>query len=204
MVIGSLVVYIAGPSLEIPESTLEFQQWLQQFGRYAWAVGGATILGDALLPLPSDPAIFTLGLIYGGLIGGLVGGTAATLAGLIGYGIARALGEKGAAFLVGEKDLARAENFYARWGFAAVALGRAIGGPAEYLVVVAGLTDMPFRRVATAIVCGAYPAAFCIASLGAYSIANPTVAVALAVTLVLCLMGGFQLIRRRYENETDA
>ena len=161
------------------------------------------IIGDAVFPLPSDATIFTLGFIYGGLMGGLVGGTAATIAGLLGYGITRALGEKGALFLVGEKDLARARRFYGRWGFVTIALGRAIGGPAEYLVVLAGLTRIPFTTVLAGILTGAYTAAFCMAFLGAYAVVNPWLAVALAVALLGGLIGGFKLLHARHDEEED-
>ena len=200
MTIGGLVVWAAGPSLQFPENVAEFQLWLQGYDQWAWAAGSAMIIGDALLPLPSDPTIFTMGLIYGGLWGGIIGGTAATVAALIGYSIARALGKKGALFLVGEKDLARAHHFYQKWGFMAVALGRAIGGPAEYLVIVAGLTPMPFRKVFLAIITGAYPTAFCMSFLGAYSVASPVTAVVLAVVLILLLIGLFRLVQHRHEN----
>jgi|CoawatStandDraft_6_1074263.scaffolds.fasta_scaffold79920_1 membrane protein DedA with SNARE-associated domain len=82
----------------------------------------------------------------------MIGGTAASIASLLGYFIARLLGERGAVFLVGKTDLERTRHFYERWGFACTAFGRAIGGPAEYLVVVAGLTRIPFRTVFLAIV----------------------------------------------------
>ncbi|MFT4518905.1 MAG: putative membrane protein YdjX (TVP38/TMEM64 family) [Halioglobus sp.] len=196
ILIGGAVVFFVGPALQFPESISEFQVWLKGFDEWAWAAGSMMIIGDSLLPIPSDPTVFTLGLIYGGLIGGLVGGTAATIAALIGYSITRSLGEEGATFLIGEKDLQRARGFYERWGFMTVALGRAIGGPAEYLVVVAGLTAMPFRKVLLAIVTGAYPTAFCMSFLGAYSMAEPYIAVTLAVALVLSLIGGFHLFRR--------
>lgn len=77
IVIGSFIVYMAGPSLKIPESIAEFQAWLQSFDNWAWAAGFALIAGDALLPLPSDPTTFTLGLIYGGLIGCVTASAAA-------------------------------------------------------------------------------------------------------------------------------
>jgi len=197
--IGALVVWLFGERLEFPESIAESQAWLQSFDSFAWAVGSALIIGDAVLPIPSDATIFSMGVIYGGFVGGVIGGTASSIAGLLGYGVTRLLGEKGAVFLVGEKDLHRARVFYERWGFAAIALGRAIGGPAEYLVVVAGLTRIPFQKVLAAILTGAYSAAFCMSFLGAYSLIEPWLAIGLAVLLLLALMGVFHLIRRHHE-----
>jgi uncharacterized membrane protein YdjX (TVP38/TMEM64 family) len=204
MGLGLLVVLLAGDSLAFPDSIEESQAWLQSFGGFAWAVGAGLIIGDAVLPLPSDATIFTLGFIYGGLLGGFIGGVAATIAGLLGYGIARLLGENGARFLVGEKDLQRARLFYERWGFMAIAIGRAIGGPAEYLVVVAGLTRMPFTKVFAAIVTGAFSAAFCMAFLGAFALTDPLLAMGLAAALVLMLIGCFRFMQKRHIRDTNA
>lgn len=197
MSLGALAVVLSGESLAFPESVKELQTLLQSHANIAWLVGAALIIGDAVLPLPSDPTIFALGLIYGGLLGGLIGGTAASIAGLMGYGICRLLGERGARLLVGEKDLARARLFYERWGFAAIALGRAIGGPAEYLVIVAGLTPMPFTRVLGAILTGAYSAAFCMSFLGVYALTQPYLALLAAIGVVVGLMGLFKAIDSR-------
>ena len=196
MLLGALLVFLAGDSLNFPESIEESHAWLQSFDKIAWLVGSGLIIGDGILPLPTDATIFTLGFIYGGFLGGLIGGTAGTLAGLMGYGAARLLGEKGAEFLVGKSDLQRARSFYSRWGFFAVALGRAIGGPAEYLVVIAGLTDMPFHKVLLGILIGAYSAGFCMSYLGAYALMNPVYAVAGAILLVLALIGVFSFAQR--------
>ena len=201
---GLLMLFLFGDRLVFPESVEESQLWLQGYGDIAWAVGAGMIIGDAVLPLPSDATIFTLGFIYGGFLGGLIGGTAASIAGLLGYGIARDLGEKGARFLVGDKDLERTRHFYARWGFLAIALGRAIGGPAEYLVVVDGLTPMPFRSVLAAIMTGAYATAFCMSYLGAFALSDPLLAVLLGVTLLLALIGMFHLLQRRHAANMDS
>jgi uncharacterized membrane protein YdjX (TVP38/TMEM64 family) len=199
--LGLLLAFLFGERLDIPDSMEESQVWLQSFGNIAWAVGAGMIIGDVVLPLPSDATIFTLGFIYGGLLGGLIGGTAATISGLLGYGIVRALGEKGALFLIGEADLARARGFYTRWGFITIAMGRAIGGPAEYLVVLAGLTRIPFRTVLLGIVTGSYSAAFCMGFLGAYALVEPELAILLAVGLIVLLIAGFRLFHKYKAHE---
>ena len=196
-----MIVFFSGESLEFPDSIEASQAWLQGFDEFAWAVGAGMIIGDAVLPLPSDATIFSMGIIYGGLLGGMIGGTAASIAGLLGYFTARLLGERGAVFLVGETDLERTRHFYERWGFACIAFGRAIGGPAEYLVVVAGLTRIPFRTVFLAILTGAYGSAFCMSFLGAWSLVEPWLAMGLATLLVLVLIGVFQLLQRRHKRQ---
>lgn len=191
--LSGLVALLLGSRLEIPGSFEEAVVWLRSFERWAWLVAMAVILGDFLLPLPSIPAIVTLGIIYGPLLGGLLGGIATTSAGLLGFGLTRALGRRGALFLVGEKDLARAQRFYDRWGVYAVALGRALGGPLEWLVLIAGISRMPFRRVLVALLAGGFSASFVTAWLGDLAVDRP----GLAITLVLVLATAIAWLARR-------
>jgi membrane protein DedA with SNARE-associated domain len=68
--------------------------------------------------------------------------------------------------LVGEQDLATAQHFYESWGIYAVTLGRAIGGPAEWLVLIAGILGMKFSRALVVLTIGGFSAAFVTAWLG--------------------------------------
>ena len=172
---------------DIPSSFAEAVVWLRSFERWAWAVAMAIILGDFLLPLPSTPALVSLGIVYGPLVGGLLGGVATTSAGLLAFGVTRALGRRGALFLVGERDLARAQQFYDRWGVYAVTLGRAIGGPLEWLVLIAGISGMPFSRALAALTVGGFSAAFVTAWLGDLAVEQPALALALVCLLALVL-----------------
>ena len=126
-------------------------------------------------------------------LGGLLGGVAATVAGLMGYGLTRALGRRGALYVVGERDLARAERFYERWGVYAVTLGRAIGGPLEWLILIAGISGMAFPRVLAGLIVGGFSAAFVNAWLGDLAVDRPL----LAVTLVLVLAVALAWLGRR-------
>ncbi len=182
------MLFLFGDHLDFPESVDELAVILRGYGDWAWAAGVALIVGDAVLPLPSDPTIFTLGLIYGPWQGALIGGSAATVGGLIGYGITRMLGERGARLIVGERDLERARVFYDRWGLYAVALGRALGGPAEYVVVLAGLSKMPFRSVLLAIATGAFSSALVMAILGSWWVAYPVASIVVATGVVCALV----------------
>jgi uncharacterized membrane protein YdjX (TVP38/TMEM64 family) len=194
---GLTVANTVGAGAEIPESLDEVVAWLRGYGRWLWLAAAGLIVGDSLFPVPSAPAMFTLGLVYGPLLGGLVASVASMLAGLIGFGIVRFFGPRGLHFLVGDADLARAERFYDRYGIVAVALGKAVGGPAEWLVLLAGLSHMSAGRVVLAIAIGAVPAGFVMATLGTLAIDRPllsavlTVAIAAAVLFVGPRLLGF-------------
>ncbi len=145
------------------------------------------------LPMPSTPALVGLGIVYGPFVGGLIGGSAATLAGLLAFGLTRSLGQRGALLLVGERDLARAQRFYDQWGIYAVVLGRAIGGPAEWLVLIAGISNMAFSRALGALIVGGFSAAFVNAWLGSLAVVRPV----LSLTLVLLLATLLAWLARR-------
>jgi uncharacterized membrane protein YdjX (TVP38/TMEM64 family) len=182
-----LFALVLGDRFEIPGSFAEAVAWLRSFERWAWAVAMAVIIGDFLLPLPSTPALVSLGIIYGPLLGGLLGGIATTTAGLLAFGLTRALGRRGALYLVGEQDLARAQRFYDRWGVYAVALGRALGGPLEWLVLIAGISGMPVLRASVALLVGGFSAAFVTAWLGDIAVDRPALAIALVLVLAIAL-----------------
>jgi membrane-associated protein len=187
ILVSATAAFVLGSRLEIPESFAEAVAWLRSFERWAWAVAMAVIIGDFLLPLPSTPALVCLGIVYGPWLGGLLGGVATTSAGLLAFGTTRALGRRGALYLVGEADLARAQRFYDRWGVYAVALGRALGGPLEWLVLIAGISGMPFARASAALLVGGFSAAFVTASLGDLAVDRPGLAIALVLILALFL-----------------
>jgi uncharacterized membrane protein YdjX (TVP38/TMEM64 family) len=192
----ALLGSILGDLLVLPESFDDVVVWLRSHGAYAWAIGGGVILADALLPVPSTPAMFSMGIIYGPLLGGAVCGTASVIAGLVGFGATRMLGRRGALYLVGEKDLGRTEAFYERWGLYAVVLGRAIGGPAEWAVILAGLSRMPFGKVLGALIVGGFVSGFVMASLGAVAVVQPLLAVAITLALLGAMLLAGRLITR--------
>lgn len=176
-----LALFALGEHVDIPSSFDEVVPWLQSFRDWAWAVGFAVIVIDSVLPMPFHPSLFALGVIYGPVVGGVLGGLAAVASGVVGLYITRSMGRRAAVFLVGERDLERTESFFERWGFFAIALSRAIAGPAEAVVLLAGLSKMPFASVFYALCLGGFPMAFLLAGLGAFAGERP----------LLALLGGF-------------
>ena len=197
--LGGTLAWAFADQLAMPEDYAELVTWLRAQGDYAWAVGLLLILGDALLPVPSAPAMFAMGVIYGPLLGTLISGTAMVLASLIGYGSLKLLGRGAAVRIIGEADLERTERFYERWGMIAVIFGRAIGGPAEWAVIFAGLSNMPFRKVLGAISIGAYVASAVVASLGAMSVFEPALALAISLTALAAIV----LLSRWMSSKSD-
>lgn len=193
VLLSGLVALGLGSQVEVPGTFAEAVAWLRSFERWAWAVAMGVIIGDFLLPLPSTPALVSLGIIYGPLVGGLIGGVATTSAGVLAFGLTRALGPRVALYLAGERDLARAQRFYDRWGVYAVSLGRALGGPLEWLVLIAGISGMPFSRALVALLVGGFSAAFVTAWLGDLAVERP----ALAISLVIAFAGGLAWLARR-------
>ena len=197
--LGGTLAWVFADQLAMPEDYAELVTWLRAQGDYAWAVGLLLILGDALLPVPSAPAMFAMGVIYGPLLGTLISGTAMVLASLIGYGSLKLLGRGAAVRIIGEADLERTERFYERWGMIAVIFGRAIGGPAEWAVIFAGLSNMPFRKVLGAISIGAYVASAVVASLGAMSVFEPVLALAISLAALAAIV----LLSRWMSSKSD-
>jgi uncharacterized membrane protein YdjX (TVP38/TMEM64 family) len=192
--LSAVLVWAFGDRVVLPEDTDGLVTWLRSHHSYAWIVGSGVILGDSLLPLPSAPAMYSMGIIYGWLLGGFVGGAASVVAGLVGFGATRALGRRGALLLVGEKDLQRTDAFYERWGLYAVAFGRAVGGPAEWAVILAGLSRMPFLPVLGALCAGGFASGFVMAALGATAVTQPFLATAITVALLIAALFAGRLL----------
>ena len=182
------IVWSLGDGLVFPDEFDEVVVWLRAQGEYGWAVGAGVILADALLPAPSTLATFAMGVIYGPLLGGAIGGCASVLAGIMGFGATRLLGRRGALWLVGEKDLARTQAFYERWGLYAVVFGRAIGGPAEWAVILAGLSKLRFLPVLGALCLGGFGSGIVMAALGAMAVTQPLTAVAISGGLLAVML----------------
>ncbi len=194
--LAGLVAWGFGDRLVFPEEFDEVVAWLRGHGDTAWAVGAGLIVSDAVLPVPSTPAMFAMGIIYGPLLGGLIGGGASVAGGLLGFGATRLLGRRGALWLVGEKDLARTQRFYDRWGLYAVVFGRALGGPVEWAVILAGLSTLPALHVFGALCLGGFVSGVVMASLGALAVTNLLPALALSTGLLAAmLLLGRRLLR---------
>jgi len=139
---------------------------LQSYGDWAWLIGILLIVGDLILPVPAPAVITLLGMLYGPWLGGLIGGFGTLMAGLVAYGGCRLLGDRFVRFVVGEANLGRLQNFFAKHGLWAIALTRWMPLLPEALCCLAGMSRMRFWPLFIALCCGSFPMGFTFAFLG--------------------------------------
>lgn len=156
-------------------------------GVHAWAVGFGLIVADIALPIPSTAVMAGLGVIYGPWVGGAVAAGGSVAAGLVGYGLCRALGPRLGARLAGHEGMARARALFDRWGGWIVAASRWLPVLPETISFLAGLTAMPFGRYLAALACGAIPLGFTFATIGHLGAEAPVATLALAAVAPLVL-----------------
>ncbi len=158
-------------------------QWLMNYGRWAWAVALGLLAADLFLPLPATAVMAALGYVYGPITGGIIGGIGSSASGCLAYGICRALGRNAAVKLVGQEDLIKGENLFARFGGWLVTLSRWLPLFPEVVACMAGLTRMPGHLFLVAIVCGSFPMAFTFAFVGHAGVRHPLFAISLSAVV---------------------
>lgn len=141
--------------------------WLESSGKWAWAAGFGLLVGDVVLPVPGTVVMSALGWIYGAIVGGLIAAAGSVCAGLMGYGLCRAMGEGVARRLLGDLDFEKGKVLFGRGGAWMVVLSRALPILPEAVACTAGLVRMPFGRFFGALVCGSAPMGFLFAWIGA-------------------------------------
>lgn len=173
-------------------------RWLEDIGPWGWAAGLALLIGDLVLPLPGTIIMSALGYVYGPIVGGLIASAGSISAGLLGYGVCRALGRNVAERLLGPRELARSERRFQTIGPWLIVLSRWLPLLAEVLACLAGLTRMPPRLFITALGCGCLPLGFTFAIIGAAGTQRPALAMGLSIVAPpLLWLIARQLIRSR-------
>ena len=157
--------------------------WLEAGGPGAWWKGWLLLVSDVVLPVPGTVVMSGLGWVYGWVRGGVVAAAGSFAAGSCAYGLCRLLGEKGARFLLGERDLERGRRWFEKGGGLLVAVSRSLPILPEIVACTAGLVGMPWRRFAPALACGSLPIGFLFAAVGAAGHEAPFAA--LVASLVL-------------------
>ncbi len=181
LVIGPFMMW--GDELGKIFSTTGAVAWLASYGHWAWLAGLVLILLDLFLPIPSTAVMAALGFVYGPFTGGLVSAAGSLLSGLLGYGLCRALGRRGAAWLLGERDLAHGEQIFARVGGWIVCLSRWLPVFPEVVACMAGLSRMRPEVFVVALTCGTLPLAFTFAAIGHLGAEHPVLAIGLSAGL---------------------
>lgn len=170
---------------------------LQEYGRWAWAVGVGLIVSDLVLPVPSTAVIAGLGMLYGPLLGGLVGGVGSALAGLVAYAGGRWVGGPALRLFVGDADLDRLRGFFARHGLWAVALSRWMPLLPEALCCLAGVARMRVGPFAAALACGSFAMGFAFGVLGEHYLDRPAVGLVVSAAVPLLVWPPVHYLLRR-------
>ncbi|RMG18218.1 MAG: DedA family protein [Bacteroidetes bacterium] len=157
--------------------------WMQAYGAYAWLAGMALLIADLFLPIPGTVVMAALGFIYGPWLGGLLSAAGAFLSGLLAYLLTRLMGERGARWLLGDKDFERGRQLFATAGGWVVAISRWLPVFPEVVACMAGISRMPAPTFLLAMACGTLPLGFTFAYIGYTGIQHPALAIALSAGL---------------------
>jgi len=178
-------------------------EWVRGWGAWGSLAVIALLVADLFLPIPGTPLMSAAGYVYGMWVGGLLSSAGSFLSGLLAYGLCRQFGQKAALRLVGEVELARYQQLFARSGAWLVALSRWLPVLPEVIACLAGLLGMPFRTFVVALACGALPMGFAYAGIGAAGHTRPQVALILSALLPIALWVGVQWVQRRFAAPRD-
>lgn len=191
---------IFGDTFDVALSGDEAVARLRGYGAWAWVVGVGLIVADLLLPIPATAVMAALGIIYGPIVGGLLSGGASFLAGAIAYGATRMMGHRAAVFIVGERDLARAERFFEKAGGYAVAFSRPLPILPEVTACLAGLAEMKRRVFFVALGIGSVVTGFAFAAVGHAGASNPGLAMLVGAVIPIAV---WPLARRMLKGRTN-
>lgn len=198
VLIGSFL--IAGDAIDslvgMDASFAEGLEHLRGMGPWAAAAIAGLLVADVLLPVPATPLFTALGALYGTLVGGAIGASASIVAGLSAYGLTRVLGDRGARWLLGERDLARLRRFLDRAGTPTVIASRWLPILPETVACLAGLASMPLGRFLPALAIGTVPMTFAFAAIGAGLADRPATAFAVALAISALLWPAAVWVRR--------
>jgi len=175
------------------------QQWMESYGRWAWAAGLALLVGDIVLPIPSTVVMSALGWMYGWFIGGLLAAGGSVLSGLVAYGACRWLGRPAARWIAGEDGIQRASELMEKGGGWLVAVSRWMPVLPEAVACLAGLARMRWRTFWLALVCGSVPLGFAFAAIGHLGHSNPALALILSAVLPI----GLWALARRFRGRKN-
>jgi uncharacterized membrane protein YdjX (TVP38/TMEM64 family) len=144
------------------------RDYILSFGAWAPLASFLLMILQALAtPIPTFLITFANGLAFGVFWGWALSVAGQTLAAVVCFYIARALGRGPVEALVGKVGLESADRWFARWGTYAVLVTRLVPGMAfDAASYAAGLTRMGFGRFVVATAVGAAPKTFVEAYLG--------------------------------------
>lgn len=156
---------------------------LQNYGPWAWFAAMLLLIGDLFLPLPATVIMAALGYLYGPVWGGFLSAAGSFLSGLLAFELSRSLGQKGARWILGEKDLEKGKRTFHKNGGWIVAISRWLPVLPEIIACMAGLNRMRRRNFTIALACGSLPLGFVFAYIGSTGKESPLLAIVLSAGL---------------------
>lgn len=158
-------------------------RWIHGWGRWGWLAAVALLMSDLFLPIPATAVMAACGFVYGPLVGGAISAAGSFCAGVLGYGLCRAFGQRAAHWLAGEEGLQAHESRFRRHGAWLVAASRWLPLLPEVVTCLAGLARMPVRTFLVALACGAAPMGFVYATIGSLGQEQPGLALGLSILI---------------------
>lgn len=171
LVLG-LAVLVLLPFLLVGDA---FEEWLSPdgavrvlsaYGTWAWAAGAVLLVVDILLPVPGTVVMAALGALYGPVVGAAIASAGSVASGLVAYGLCLRYGQKVAARIAGEEELARGGRLFDRYGGWIVAGSRWLPVLPEVVACTAGLVGMRVSMFVAALASGVIPLSAAYATLG--------------------------------------
>jgi uncharacterized membrane protein YdjX (TVP38/TMEM64 family) len=178
----SVPYMIWGERVEASWEGANVLEFIRAQGAWAAVVGVGLIVADLFVPIPTPAIMAALGLIYGFLPGGLISVFGSFMAGMVGYGLCRAIGPRAALWITGPKDMEKLSGFFERCGMWGIAVSRLMPWIPEILACLAGLSRMKLAPFAMGNLIGSVGVGFLNAYFGSRGETDPET---LAVVLIL-------------------
>ncbi len=175
--------YFFGDQTERVFSRERCVTWFADQKDIAWIFGILLLVSDILLPIPATGIMAALGSVYGLMVGTLIGFAGSVLAGITGYGTARFLGKKAALVLATQEELLRFKSFFDAFGAYAIIISRVMPILPEVITVLAGFSNMRFRRFFFSLAAGTLPVALLFTWMGTGNAFGGTFGMILAVAV---------------------
>lgn len=187
-----------GGAIEKSMSFDETVAAMRATGAWAWLVGIGLLVIDLFLPILGTIVMSALGLIYGWFLGGIFSALGSIASGVLAYGLSRRLGRKAALWMTGAAGLEEGERIFGgELGGWIVALSRWMPVLPEVIAVMAGMSQMPFRRFFLALCAGSLPMSFVFAWIGDTGADRPGLAIGLSAGLPVLMWLIFRILYRR-------
>jgi uncharacterized membrane protein YdjX (TVP38/TMEM64 family) len=159
-----IILFLVAELLHVPFLADDSIKRLAGF-HLCW-IGALLLAIDVLLPVPSSLVMVTLGCVAGVFWGTLWAFLGVFAAAIIGFSLGRTAQPFVKRF-VGEEERNRVNAFIKRWGMAGIIVTRPLPLLAETTVLIAGTTNLSWKNLLIASLCGNLPIALFYAWTGA-------------------------------------